>query len=67
MGPVSQPTDSDDQRAHRWRATTRELVLVGASAMASADQPQSQGSISITVTGKALSNELCSPTPATSH
>jgi quercetin dioxygenase-like cupin family protein len=44
--------------AHQWRAATRGLVLLGATAMAASDQPRSQGSISITLTGKALSNDL---------
>jgi hypothetical protein len=46
------------ERAHEWRDATRELVLAGATAMAAAYQPQSQGSISITLTGNALSNDL---------
>jgi quercetin dioxygenase-like cupin family protein len=46
------------ERAHQWRAATRGLVLLGATAVAASDQPQSQGSISITLTGKALSNDL---------
>jgi hypothetical protein len=50
--------ESAYSRAHQWRVATRGLVLLGATAMAASDQPQSQGSISITVTGKALSNDL---------
>ena len=50
--------DSEYDRAHQWRDATRELVLVGATAMAAADQPQSQGSISITLTGNAMSVDL---------
>ena len=50
--------DTEYERAHQWRAATRELVLAKATAMAAADQPQSQGSISITLTGTALSNDL---------
>jgi hypothetical protein len=50
--------DSEYERAHQWREATRDLVLAGATAMAAADQPQSQGSISITLTGNALSNDL---------
>jgi hypothetical protein len=46
------------ERAHEWRDATRELVLAGATAMAAADQPQSQGSISITLTGNALANDV---------
>jgi quercetin dioxygenase-like cupin family protein len=46
------------ERAHQWRAATRGLVLLGATAMAASDQRRSQGSISITLTGKALSNDL---------
>jgi quercetin dioxygenase-like cupin family protein len=49
---------SEDSRADQWREATRELVLTAATAMAAADQPQSEGSISITLTGKALSNDL---------
>ena len=50
--------DSENARAHQWREATRELVLTGATAMAAADPPQSLGSISITLTGRALSNDL---------
>jgi quercetin dioxygenase-like cupin family protein len=50
--------ESGYERAHQWRAATRGLVLLGATAMAASDHPQSQGSISITLTGKALSNDL---------
>lgn len=50
--------DSEDVRAHQWRDATRELVLTGARAVAAADSVQSLGSISITLTGNALSNEL---------
>ena len=50
--------DSEYERAHQWREATRELVLTGATAMAAADQPQSQCSISITLTGNALSNDV---------
>src|SRR4051812_45653752 len=59
-GTGAAPTgdDSDYERAHQWRDVTRELVLVGATAIAAADQPRSQGSISITLTGNALSNDL---------
>src|ERR1700742_3698925 len=42
---------SEYERAHQWREVTRELELVGATAMAAAYQPQSRGSISITMTG----------------
>ncbi len=72
MQAVSRPRDSDNdttaaahslhdagyERAHHWREATRELVLVGAAAMAATHRPQSQGSISITLTGTALSNDL---------
>ena len=57
-GAATTGHDSEYERAHQWRAATRELVLTGATAMAAADQPQSQGSISITLTGNALSNDL---------
>lgn len=50
--------DREYERAHQWREATHELVLAGATAMAATDQPQSQGSISITLTGKALSNDM---------
>jgi quercetin dioxygenase-like cupin family protein len=50
--------DSENERAHQWREATRELVLAKATAMASTLQPQSHGSISITLTGKALSEDL---------
>jgi len=50
--------DSEYERAHQWREATRELVLAEATAMAAADPPQSQCSISITMTGNALSNDL---------
>jgi hypothetical protein len=58
--PGAAPTghDSENARAHQWRDATRELVLAAATAMAATDQPQSQGSISITLTGKALSDDL---------
>src|SRR5262249_54819391 len=57
-GAATTAHDSEYEPAHRWRDATRELVLAGATAMAAAHQPQSQGSISITLTGKALSNDL---------
>ena len=57
-GAATTSHESRYGRAHQWRAATRGLVLLGATAMAASDQPQSQGSISITVTGKALSNDL---------
>ena len=44
--------DSGYERAHQWRDATRELVLTGATARAAADQPQSQGSISINFDGQ---------------
>jgi hypothetical protein len=64
MGTVRQSTGSGDdtaaeyERAHQWRDATRELVLVAATVTAAAHHPQSQGSISIAVTGKSLSNDL---------
>ena len=39
--------------AHQWRHATRELVLTSATALAAADEPQAQSSISITLTGGA--------------
>jgi hypothetical protein len=58
--PIAATTghDSEYERGHQWREATRELVLAGATAMAGADRPQSRGSISITLTGNALSNDL---------
>jgi hypothetical protein len=55
---ADQHRDSEYERAHHWREATRQLVLAGATAMAAADQPQSRASISITLTGNALSNDL---------
>jgi hypothetical protein len=57
-GAATAGPDSEYDRAHQWRDATRELVLSGATATAAAYQPQSQGSISITLTGNALSNEV---------
>lgn len=57
-GAATTGHDSEYERAHRWREATRELVLAEATAMAVADPPQSQCSISITLTGNALSNDL---------
>ena len=57
-GAATTGHDSEYERAHQWRDATRELVLSGATAMAAADQPQSQGSISITLIGNALSNDV---------
>ena len=57
-GATTTGDESEYDRAHQWRDATRELVLVGATAMAAAGRPQSQGSISITLTGNALSNDL---------
>ncbi|MBU8832707.1 cupin domain-containing protein [Mycolicibacterium goodii] len=48
----------DDARRDRWREVTRELVLAGATATAAVDHAQSDGSISITLTGKALENDV---------
>jgi hypothetical protein len=57
-GAATADHDPEYERAHLWRDATRELVLAGATAMAAADQPQSRGSISITLTGKAQSIDL---------
>jgi hypothetical protein len=57
-GAVITSQDSEYARAHQWRDATREMVLAAATAMATADQPQSQGSISIGLIGTALSNDL---------
>ncbi len=48
----------DDARVHQWREYTRAWVLAGAAAVAAVDPPQSPGSISVTVTGRALSNDV---------
>ncbi|OBF26017.1 hypothetical protein A5724_32450 [Mycobacterium sp. ACS1612] len=48
----------EDTVAHRWREQTRELVLTGATTTVAAHPAQSGGEISITLTGKALSNDL---------
>lgn len=50
--------DSEDAWAYEWRETTREFVLTAASAIVATDQHQQQGTISITVTGTSLSNDL---------
>jgi hypothetical protein len=50
--------DSRYERARRWRDATRELVLTGATAIATAAPPQWHGPISITLTGNALSNDV---------
>ena len=57
-GAATAGHDSEYERAHQWRQATRDLVLAEATAMAAADRPQSQCSISITLTGNALSNDL---------
>ena len=57
-GAATTGHDSEYEQVHQWREATRELVLAEATAMAAADQPQSQGSISITLTGNALSNDV---------
>jgi quercetin dioxygenase-like cupin family protein len=54
--PTSDGPGND--RVDKWREATREMVLFAASATAAADGPQSGGSISITVTGNALSTDL---------
>jgi quercetin dioxygenase-like cupin family protein len=58
IGAATAGHDPGNARAHQWRVATRDLVLAGATAMAAADPPQSRGSISIALTGKALSNDL---------
>jgi quercetin dioxygenase-like cupin family protein len=49
---------SENARVHQWREATRDFVLTGATAMLATEPPQSLGSISITLTGSALSNHL---------
>jgi quercetin dioxygenase-like cupin family protein len=58
FGAATTGHDTEDARAHEWRDATRELVLTAANASVAADPVQSHGSISITMTGNALSNEL---------
>jgi quercetin dioxygenase-like cupin family protein len=55
---VSAGEEPRNERMDEWREATREMVLFAASAIAAADQPQSGASISITMTGNALSNDL---------
>jgi quercetin dioxygenase-like cupin family protein len=55
---VSTGEGSRNERMDEWREATHEMVLFAASAIAAADQPQLGASISITVTGNALSNDL---------
>jgi quercetin dioxygenase-like cupin family protein len=50
--------DSGYERVHEWRAATRGLVLLRATATTMSDRPRSRGSISITLAGRALSNDL---------
>jgi hypothetical protein len=50
--------DCEYERVDRWREATRELVLAKATATAVAEPSHSQCSISITLTGNALSNDL---------
>jgi len=57
-GAATASHDLGYDRAHQWRHATRELVLTAATALAAADEPQTQNSISITLTGNALSNDL---------
>ena len=57
-GAATTGHDLGYDRAHQWRHATRELVLTAATALAAADEPQAQSSISITLTGNALSNDL---------
>ncbi len=57
-GATTTGHESEYERAHQWRDATRELVLAAATALAATDQPQFQGSISITLTGNALENDL---------
>ena len=57
-GTATTGHDSKYDRGQQWREATRELVLAGATAMAVAEPQQTQCSISITLTGNALSNDL---------
>jgi len=57
-GAAAEGHDLGYDPAHQWRQATRELVLTAATALAAADEPQAQSSISITLTGNALSNDL---------
>lgn len=47
-----------DTQWEQWREATRELVLTGVTATAAVDHRHSDGSISITLTGTALGNEV---------
>jgi hypothetical protein len=58
IGAATTSHKSGYERAHQWRAATRGLVLLGATAMAVSDLPPVQGAISITLTGRALSNDI---------
>ena len=55
---TSTTTALPDVQARKWRETTHGLVLAGATAKVAADPPCLHGSVSITVTGRALSNDL---------
>lgn len=55
---MSQTTDAGYERARHWRDATRELLLIGATAVAAAHPRRPSGSITINVTGSALSNDL---------
>lgn len=57
-GAATADHDAVYERAHEWRRLTRELVLVEATAIAAVNRPRSRGSISIALTGRALSNDV---------
>jgi quercetin dioxygenase-like cupin family protein len=57
-GAPTTSSDSEDARAHQWREATRELVLTGATAIVAAEPPGSRGSISVTLAGRALADDL---------
>jgi quercetin dioxygenase-like cupin family protein len=58
MGAAMTRHESEYGPAQRWSAVTRGLVLLGATATVVSDQRRPRGSISITVTGAALSIDL---------
>jgi quercetin dioxygenase-like cupin family protein len=57
-GAAATGCDPEGARADQWRQATRGLVLMGATATAAAHPAHSRGSVSITLTGSALSNDL---------
>ncbi|BBX33250.1 cupin [Mycolicibacterium mageritense DSM 44476 = CIP 104973] len=58
VSAISASASSDDERKRQWREVTRELVLTGATATVAVPAPQAHASMSISVKGKALSEDL---------